>query len=266
MKRITIALFALLALASYAPAQSWYTGLDSQSRIVASDANGSRIPGSPVFASKEAGDAWIAANEPKTARTQPTPWKVCIGTSGGYTACDATGAYIEACPHQWYTKERVLQWIAANEPKAAKAECGCSFGHPCQCEYGKCRCGGSIYNNYSAASAAALRNGKPLVVYVGVYYPSPVRGAESCALTTFEGDSTPRVIVSVIDGGCLARFDRYPGANIYHIAASSTVAEIQAEIRRSEIARDAERRRAAMASYSLPSMAFAPMMSSGQSC
>ncbi len=95
-----------------------------------------------------------------------------------------------------------------------------------------------------------------MVVFVGYQSPRPIAGAVACHVGSFEGDGFVRIVVSVVDDGCLTRYPVSPG--VYAILGGSSDAQILAEIRRQEAAREAERRRIAMGAYAVPMMAFAP--------
>lgn len=99
-----------------------------------------------------------------------------------------------------------------------KAECRCDLGEQCCCE-GTCQC----RYTYAMARQRALRGKKPLVVFVN----TPVRGVPGAVcvwVATFEGDNSPRIVVSVYQGGELKRH-RLDGA--WSLPAAATDAKIQ---------------------------------------
>ncbi|MES2342340.1 MAG: hypothetical protein V4597_11725 [Pseudomonadota bacterium] len=79
-------------------------------------------------------------------------------------------------------------------------DCGCSEGLPCTCATGKKR----TSLDYRAGYHAAVDQGKPLVVWVGGFRcPSCESGCTDlvhCYADSFQGDDSPRCLVSKPDG------------------------------------------------------------------
>ncbi len=77
----------------------------------------------------------------------------------------------------------------------------------CTCADGACRCAFPGECLYAAAYRVSLRDGKPLVVFVG-QVERPVAGCRTCAVPAFPDAKAPCVVVGLPDGaGTMDRID-----------------------------------------------------------